>query len=84
MTDYGRILRRLEGLRPEDVRGAIDALIQERVKFRDAELRRLDRSAARILANLDQIETQKLAEELDCFREILALHRSARNHDGRD
>lgn len=58
-----------------ELRQAIEYLIRERERLRDEELALLEREAGRLAQALQGVDQAKLLKELECFRDVVALHR---------
>lgn len=66
----------------EELREAIEFLIHRRELLRDAEIESLESQCELLVDILAEKKNRILLEELDCFREILSLHkRLATEHD---
>jgi len=65
---------RPRSISPRD-RDVLIGLMTSRQAACEHELQRLDERASVLRARLRAIDDAKLAEELACFREVLALHR---------
>ncbi len=61
----------------DEIRESIDFLVQHRLLIRDAELGRLESEAKELILKLQIVDKKKLVEELQCFKDILALQKSA-------
>ena len=56
-----------------ELREIIDFLIRHRELVRDIELQKLESESQKLLKRLREIDDQKLASELMCFKDVLAL-----------
>lgn len=68
----------------DELHDTIDYLIRHRAMLRDVELKRLRSETAKLVETLRTLERDKLAEELKCFRDILALQRRLIEEGGND
>lgn len=50
-------------------------LIEHREELRDQEIKRLEAEAKKLIEALEEIDRDKLLEELRCFKDVLALQR---------
>ncbi len=65
-----------------ELRETIAYLIQHREMIRDVELDRLEIESQKLIEKLEEINRQKLLEEIKCFKDILALQkRLIQNND---
>jgi hypothetical protein len=64
-----------------DLQDAISFLIRRRELLRDCELERLEEQARELIAKLRGNKQEMLLEELECFKEVLSLHRRLLQHD---
>jgi hypothetical protein len=58
-----------------EIKDIISFLILRRELIRDETLQRLDRETRALVAKLESMKGQTLLEELECFKDILDLHR---------
>jgi hypothetical protein len=58
-----------------ELRDIIASLIRHRETMRDSEIEKLDAEASALIRKLSENKTMVLLEELDCFRDILALQK---------
>ena len=56
-----------------ELRETIDFLIRHRELVRDIELQKLESRSQKLLRRLREIDDRKLAAELQCFKDVLAL-----------
>ena len=66
-----------------ELREAIAYLIEHREMIRDAELERLEQEARKLIEELKNIDQQKLVEEIECFKDILALQKRLIQNNGK-
>jgi hypothetical protein len=59
----------------QELRDLISSLIAHRQALGAAELDRLEAESRDLLARLQRVETEKVVEELRCFKDVLTLHR---------
>ena len=76
------IIRRYSRTESE-FRETIDHLIRRREMLRDAELEKLEAESDRLITALEELDREKLLEELRCFKEVLELHRRLVNGPAR-
>lgn len=68
-----------------ELRDTIAYLIRHREMMRDVELKKLETEAEKLIEKLKDTKRKELLEEIECFKEILALHkRLIRKDDTRD
>ena len=60
---------------PHSLRGTITFLIQHRELLRDEEISRLERESQSLTARAKDLDRRKLKEELECFQDVLAMHK---------
>ena len=66
----------------KELRDTIDYLIRHREMMRDVEIKKLESEAHTLLDKLKETNLKKLVEEIECFKDVLALHkRSLENND---
>lgn len=53
----------------------ISSLIESRYKLRDSELESLEEKSKRLLKRLQGIHIQRMLEELQCFKNVIALQK---------
>ena len=74
-TDKGHdVLADYLRLTGAELREALTFLIRHREQLRDENLAALDVEAERLHQSLERNDREKLLEELQCFRDVLALH----------
>ena len=59
-----------------EVREIIGYLIQNRELMQDAEIEKLEAESQNLIKKLKDIKVKKLLEEIECFREVLALQKN--------
>ncbi len=68
-----------------ELRETIAYLIQHREMIRDVELERLEGESQKLIEKMEDINRQKLLEEIKCFKDILVLQkRLIQNNDKGD
>ncbi len=65
----------------DDLRDAIAFLIHRRELLRDCELEVLEHECARLTQEIEDKQRKILLEELDCFKEVLRLHKRLLKND---
>ena len=60
-----------------ELRETIDFLIRQRELLRDVEIQRLEAESQKLIEKLRETDSQKLLAEIECFKEILVLHKKA-------
>jgi len=58
-----------------ELRETIAYLIHHRQLLKDAEIEKLEAEAANLVKKLRETKVKILLEELECFKEVLALHK---------
>ncbi|MDA2934584.1 hypothetical protein MYX82_09610 [Acidobacteria bacterium AH-259-D05] len=58
-----------------ELKETIDYLILHREMIRDVELDRLEQESQKLIEKLQDIDREKLLEEIKCFKDILALQK---------
>jgi len=66
-----------------ELRQTISYLIEHRELMRDMELARLEKDSAKILAECQQMTQDKLIEEIQCFKDVLALQKKLLQVNGK-
>lgn len=64
------------GSTEEEVKTAIAYLIEHRKHVRDLQLGKLENETIRLVQRLKDIDMEKILEELECFKDVLVLHRN--------
>lgn len=65
-----------------EIRDIISFLIMRRELIRDDALERLEKDTRALVSRLEELNGEALLEELECFKDILELHRlSIERHD---
>jgi len=59
----------------DDLKEAILYLIHRREMLRDAEIEVLEARVEELIKKVSETKKEMLLEELDCFREVIALHK---------
>ena len=59
----------------EELGQTVRILIEHRELLRDEELDRLKRESSELAKRIRDLDQRKLKEELECFRDVLALHK---------
>jgi|GEM_PF-6645051 len=62
-------------LTPAELHETIEFLIQHRQLLRDEEIERLHAEARTLRSRVEELDRRALVEELECFKDVLALHR---------
>ena len=69
-------------LTASELRDMMDFLVAQRERLRDAEVKRLAKESRGLLARMEDLDRRKLAAELRCFRDLLALHKRSVEENG--
>ena len=59
----------------KELRDTIEYLIRHREMMRDVEIKKLESEAQRLLDKLKETNLKKLVEEIECFKDVLSLHK---------
>ena len=59
-----------------EIREIIGYLIQHRELIRDAQIQELEDESEKLLEKLKSVKRKKLLEEIECFKEVLALQKN--------
>ncbi len=66
-----------------ELRETIAYLIHHRQLLKDAEIEKLEAEAANLVKKLRETKVKILLEELECFKEVLALHKRLLQKNGK-
>ena len=66
----------------QELKETIAYLIEHREMIRDRELERLEQESKKLITKLKQLDQQKLVEEIECFKDILALQKRLIQNNG--